>query len=218
MISNSHPRYAKLTVVVEFKRLIRYYGDGLPKIALPSFASVSVHVRRLLSGRRTVVVARLVVIAVIGFLAISAVITHLNSAKNSEQANYTTKAYESPQYATVLPDGKSANEFGGWRRVSPQNDAPVYAFSDTVGGVPVSVSEQPLPAAFANDPESKVADLAVKFSATNKLKAGDTFVYVGTSAKGPQSAILTKNNLLILIKSQKKISDKVWSAYAASLR
>ena len=207
-----------MTTVVEFKRLIKYYGEGLPKIALPSFASVSVYAHRLLSGKRTVVVVRLAAIAVIGYLAVGAIITQLNSAKNSEHASSMTKSYASPEYATVLPNGKSANEFGGWRRVSPAKDTPVYAYADTIDGVQVSVSEQPLPAAFAGDPGDKVADLAEKFNATDKIDAGNTVIYVGTSAKGPQSAILTKNNLLVLIKSEKKISDSAWSAYAASLR
>lgn len=212
-----HPCYAKLAIVVEFKRLIQY-SEGLPKIAVPSFAAVLARAHRLLSGRKTVVVARIILLVVVGYLVIDVLIGQLNTAKNSEQASYTTKSYESPTYQTVLPNGKSANAFGGWRRVSPPEGSPVFAYADVIDGVSVSVSEQPLPASFTSDPGDQVASLAEKFNATDKIDAGTSVIYVGTSAKGPQSAIMTRDNLLILIKSQKKISDTAWSAYAASLR
>lgn len=122
-----------------------------------------------------------------------------------------------PTYQTVLPKGKTIDELGGWKRVSPPKNDPVFAYTDAIDGVPISVSEQPLPQSFKNDTDSQVADLAKKFNATDKIEAGSLAVYIGTSAKGPQSVIFAKNNLLVLIKSEKKVSDASWAKYAGLL-
>ena len=122
-----------------------------------------------------------------------------------------------PSFQTVLPSGQSITSLGGWHRVTPPGDDPVFAFGDTIDSVPISVSEQPLPDAFKHDTLSAVADLAKQYNATTKLKAGDTVVYIGTSAKGPQSTILTKHNLLILIKSKNQIDNSSWTDYISSL-
>ncbi len=122
-----------------------------------------------------------------------------------------------PGFQTVLPDGKPISKLGGWQRVSPPKNEPVFAFSDTVDGVPVTVSQQPLPDSFKSNLNSQVAELAKKFNATTELEASDTTVYVGTSSKGPQSVIVAKNGLLILIKSQKVVSDVAWADYVRSL-
>lgn len=123
----------------------------------------------------------------------------------------------SPSYDTVLPKDKSISALGGWKRVSPPDKEPAFAYADTINGVAVSVSQQPLPKGFSSNTESQVADLASKFNATDKVEAGNTKAYVGTSAKGPQSVIFAKGSVLVLIKSQKKISNDAWAQYIAAL-
>lgn len=131
----------------------------------------------------------------------------------------TKSAAESgkPAFTTVLPKTKSAQDLGGWKRVSPPNNEPVFAYTDTVAGVAISVSQQPLPETFKSNSDGHINDLAKKFNATNKIDVNGTAVYIGTSAKGPQSVIFAKKSLLILIKSQNKIDDMSWAAYIASL-
>jgi hypothetical protein len=123
-----------------------------------------------------------------------------------------------PTYHTMLPTGKSIAALGGWKRVSPPGKDPVFAYTDTIDSIPISVSQQPLPQSFKNDAANQTAEVAKKFNATDKVDAGTIDVYVGTSAKGPQSVIFTKNNLLVLIKSEKKIKDASWATYAQSLK
>lgn len=122
-----------------------------------------------------------------------------------------------PEFQAVLPGTTSISELGGWRRISPPQKEPVFAYADTIGDIPISISQQALPASFQSDVSGQVAEMAKKFNATTKIDAGDTKVYVGTSVKGPQSAILTKNGLLILIKSQSKVDDAAWAEYVKSL-
>lgn len=123
-----------------------------------------------------------------------------------------------PNYATVLPGGKSAQSLGGWYRVSPPTSDPVYAFSDHIGAVQLDVSEQPLPASFRQNTAEQIAQLAQGFGANEKIASAQVTFYIGTSAKGPQSVILTKNDLLILIKSTGKLTTDAWITYLSSLQ
>lgn len=122
-----------------------------------------------------------------------------------------------PEYETVLPKGKNISELGGWKRISPPEKDPVFAFADSIDGVNISVSEQSLPPSFKSDLNNQVAQIAQKFNAIDKIDGGGFTMYIGSSSKGPQSAIFTKNGLLILIKSEKKIKNTSWAAYAQSL-
>lgn len=135
----------------------------------------------------------------------------------SQDNRSTTKNNTDTGYQTVLPKGKTADQLGGWKRISPPKAEPVYAYSDTLDNVSINVSQQPLPKSFDENIDSQVAELAKKFNATDEVDANGTKIYIGTSAKGPQSTIFTKNGLLVLIKSQKKIDDKAWSFYVESL-
>lgn len=128
-----------------------------------------------------------------------------------------TRSTNAPNYATILPDGKSIAQLGGWKRVSPPNKDPVFAYLDTIDGVAISVSEQPLPKSFLNDPAGQTAELAKNYNATDKVMSGATAVYIGTNIKGPQSVVLTKDNVLVLIKSAGKIEDISWTNYVALL-
>jgi hypothetical protein len=125
---------------------------------------------------------------------------------------------EQPKYDTLLPAGKTIKQLGGWGRVSPPDKDPVFAFTDNIDGVQLNVSQQPLPESFKKDIAGEVAKLATQFSATQQVKAGDTLVYVGTSHKGPQSAIFAKDDLLILIRSVTKLTDQQWATYVNDLQ
>jgi hypothetical protein len=124
---------------------------------------------------------------------------------------------DAPTFTTLLPNGSNIKSLGGWKKISPPETDPVYAFTDEINGISVTVSEQSLPASFKNDADGQLLDLSEKFNATNKLDVTNAKAYIGTSAKGPQSVILTKNNLLILIKSQQTIQDNNWIRYINSL-
>lgn len=123
-----------------------------------------------------------------------------------------------PDYPVFTPNGASIDTFGGWTRVSPPDRDAVYAYTDTLGGAHITVSQQPLPDGFNEDTDAQVEQLAVGYSATEHLTVNGTTVYLGTSAKGPQSVIFTKSKTLILIKSSGRLSNAVWSSYISSLR
>ncbi len=124
-----------------------------------------------------------------------------------------------PDYDTLLPEGATIDKLGGWQRVSPPDSNPVFAYIDTLDKIQISVSQQPLPNNFSTNPDKEVKDLALGFNASNRRVADDATVYfIGTSTKGPQSVILAKDKILILMKSPAQINDASWGRYIASLK
>lgn len=137
--------------------------------------------------------------------------------KPSSQTQVVTgPVKESPPFASLLPTGKNIEELGGWSRISPPDKDPVYAYVDRIGTIQINVSQQQLPRQLESDDD--IRQLADSFDAREVIKAGDTTVYIGTSSKGPQSIIFTKNNLLILIKSTNRIAEPLWQNYIKSLK
>ncbi len=193
-------------------------------VSLPSFSSLGpiyTKLKKRLSGASK---WSLAIMAVLCVAIIAAAIYFVSwpihsNASNSDATRATQPLTRgTPNYATILPTGKSAAQLGGWTRISPVNRDPVYAYLDKIGTVHITVSEQPLPANFMTDTATQVAQLAENFSATEKFTAGNTTVYIGTSAQGPQSVILTKHGLLILIKSTQVLTNNQWAAYVNTLQ
>ena len=170
-----------------------------------------IQVKKRFSKKTLIASIGIALIVIVGGIITIAII---QNNKNSS----TTDTADTPDYATVLPEGKTITELNGWDRVSPDGKDPVYAYNDSIDGVAISVSQQPLPPAFKDNTDSRVAELAKGDNATNAIQAGDTTFYIGTSAKGPQSVYLSKKGLLILIKSEAKIKDASWANYVASLK
>lgn len=137
--------------------------------------------------------------------------------QSSQAAGQLTKG--TPEYDTILPAGKDIASLGGWTRVSPNDKDPVFAYVDKVGSIQVNVSQQPLPDNFkTDDTEQQIEQLANSFSATEKITVNGSIAHVGTSAKGPQSLIMAKDDLLILIKSTAPLTTAQWTEYVNSLR
>lgn len=187
--------------------------------ATPVDAPRLAHIRRLVFHKHTLLITGAVVIAGIGIGLLNEPLRQQLIAQTPIGGTATTAptSTEVPGFATILPKNKSIDELGGWKRISPPNNDPVFAYTDKLDGVPISISQQPLPPAFKADAATQLAELAKKFNATTKLEADGTTIYLGTSAKGPQSVLFVKNDLLIMIKSQNKVSNGAWETYAKSL-
>lgn len=122
---------------------------------------------------------------------------------------------EQPKFSTVLPAGKSINSLGGWKRNSPPENDPVYAYTDTIKDAKIVVSQQPLPERFKNAPREGLEETAKAFNATEVIDG--VGAYIGTSAKGPQFVLFIKNKVLVMIKSDKEIPQDEWRRYIRSL-
>lgn len=179
---------------------------------LPSKPAVQSWLKRHVFTRRGLWVAVGCAFLVAGYFGALAILDHMDASRKTGSGD------QSPTYETVLPSGKSIDDLGGWKRVSPPDRDPVFAYSDKIENTAISVSQQPLPEPFKNDTDKKVAELAESFGAATKIEANGITAHIGTSAKGPQSTIIAKDGTLILIKSQATLSQDAWKAYIQTLK
>lgn len=189
-------------------------------LVLPSLPKLKVvkKIKTKLNTRRRKVVA-VVVLAII-FVAVMSwyfLFERTNVISKDIPSTKITLAKGTPTYDTILPDGKSSNDLGGWTRVSPPTSNAVYAYVDKIVTVQVDVSEQPLPDAFKNNVEAQVQQIAEAQGAGEKITLGTITVHIGTYDGGLQRAIFSKDNLLILITSSNTISNDQWATYVNSL-
>lgn len=123
-----------------------------------------------------------------------------------------------PNFSALIPSDTPITTLGGWQKLTPPDGTPVYVYTDSIDGVSISVSQQPLPASLKDTNGAKIADVAKGYNATKSVYADTTKLYIGTNADGPQSVIFSKNNLLVLIKSRAVIKDDSWITYVHSLK
>jgi len=167
----------------------------------------------------------LVIVLIIGFVCLYIWVNgaiHTNDSQTTatdtqEDLGSASLSKGKPTFDTISPASLNIEQKGGWTRISPPSREPVYAYTDSIGQIPIIVSEQRLPQKLQGDVDQNISDLASSYAANEKLKTGDTTVYIGTSAKGPQSVIFVKNNLLVLIKSDSAIPEKAWKTYISSM-
>lgn len=127
-------------------------------------------------------------------------------------------ATQTPPFSVLLPKGKSTATIGGQSITTPGGEK-TYQFDDTIGEAPANISEQQLPASLSGANSSEeIRKFAEGFNATTIVTAGQTVVYVGTSAAGPQWGIFTQNNLLVIIKVDHTVSNTAWANYVSSLQ
>lgn len=205
---------------MEFKRVTRQNPKASASPA-PTRAAHHASSFFTLKGRRiskrTAVIGGSALVVIALFVTTSSLFRHAALSSKVVQNEELTEIIENVEYQTVVPTGRTIGSLGGWKKISPPGKPAVYAFSDTIGGVIIHVSQQPLPDSFIGNSEARVAELAKSYNAQTTIDAGGTRAYLGTSAKGPQSVIFTKNNLLIMIKSQKKVPNASWSTYIKAL-
>lgn len=125
-----------------------------------------------------------------------------------------------PDFKTFLPSGKTIDDYGGWTRVSPNSAEAVYAYSDTLFGTGITVSQQKLPSSFNVDTEKKLQQLQSEqgYVTQHKIKSNGLTIYVGVSNKNYQSTIFTDDGILVLITSYRPINDTSVTEYVSSLR
>lgn len=151
----------------------------------------------------------LAIVLVIGVVALNS----RNYGKNSGEKGVLSASNQQANFATLTPgDGSKASD----KRYNP--DRKIVSFTDTIGGVDITISQQQLPDDFKDNPQDKVKKLAESFSATKVLSTANPTAYQGTSIKGPQTVIFTKNGLLVFIQSTKQIDDHDWAEYITNLK
>jgi len=151
--------------------------------------------------------------ALIIIVALGIFIVLRSDNKPKTQAEVLGQEAAKPDFDTVYPAGTTnatAIKYDPTKKVA--------SYKDTINGTEITISEQPLPTGFAGDVAAKVANLAEQISATEKISATDTTAYAGLSAKGPQTVVFAKNDLLIFIIATEKIETLDWIRYIDSIQ
>lgn len=140
------------------------------------------------------------------------------SAAAPQKAQSRIPLNQTPEFPVVLPQGKTAEDLGGWAKVSPPNAPPTYAYKDKIGTVEILVSEQTLPEGFKTDTGTQVEKLAVGFNATQSVKTEKVQFFLGSNTDGEQSVITYNKTLLIFLKSSAKVTNERWQTYIETLK
>lgn len=175
---------------------------SVPKLKLPKITK---------KHRKIGLAIAIACVSVVGAIVV------LNIAKSPSNTGGTTaNGTNVPDFKTILPNGKTEETSSGKLGYDPERK--VASFTDTIDLVDVTVSQQPLPEAFKTDPQGELKKLAEQISANEEIKNSSPNAYLGTSAKGPQTVVFVKNNLLIFIHSSRSIDKPGWAEYITRLR
>jgi hypothetical protein len=219
--SSSSIPIAPVKPLVEPKKVPRL--KQIRKIRVPRVSLIGKRFLKLSKRRRILIIIIFIIVIVVIVRIILALHETNNSVSLSKSGTGLSLTDPSlpkgtPSYSTIIPNNKSIDKLGGWTRVSPVTSNPVYAYVDSIGSIPISVSEQPLPSSFKSNSATQVQNLAKNFNASESFYVGSLKVYIGTSVSGPQSLIFTTDNLLVLIKSSAQITTQKWTSYIATLQ
>ena len=152
-----------------------------------------------------VVFVLIIVVSIGGVLLLN----HSNDKKNT--TNQAQPDFN-PLYANGnKPDPDQASfAYNGERHVA--------SYNDTVAGVDITVSQQPLPENFKKDPEEEFQKLSKTFKHVQPFYAGEVKAYKALSDLGQQTVFFVKNDLLVFINAQKQLDQDGLLLYIASLK
>jgi hypothetical protein len=124
---------------------------------------------------------------------------------------------QTPEFKYLLPKSKTAEQLGGFAKVSPSGSAPAYAYVDKIGATNIRVTQQAFPDAFKADPATKLQSIAKDFNATKLLQIDSVGAYIGKSEKGPQTVIFIKDDILFFIAAEQEVPEVGWVGYISQL-
>lgn len=169
---------------------------------------------QLLNYRKQIIGGAAVLVLVSG-VTTTLLMTRSDGKKSSDTPGVLSENDQKADFDYSLPKGNSEGLDGA---VKFNAERKVVNFRDSIGGIAITISQQPLPAGFKEDTDAKVKKLAEEFSATKTIATANPTSYIGTSEKGPQTVIFSKKNLLVFIQSTKKIDDHDWAEYITNLK
>ncbi len=182
----------------------------IPKIKLPA-----VRASKINRKRSAMVISSIGIIGVVvaGVLVLGRIDSKPSDGKT---AGVLSESAQEPSFKTVLPDGSKEQTTSGKILYDPEKK--VASYTDKIGSIDITVSQQPLPDKFISNTDDQVEKLAESFNAKEVVRASDPRAYIGTSAQGPQSVIFHKQSLLVFIFSNQTIEKAAWSEYIEKLK
>lgn len=176
---------------------------SVPKVKLPKISRKQT--------RATLIGFGLIIVVIIGIKTVPAMLK--SKPKNPKQVAGET--IEKPKFNSLLPDGKKEETIDSNVVYDPNKK--VTSFTDKIGTVYVTVSQQELPEPFEANPDEEVKKLAESFSATEIINESNPKAYLGNDVKGPQTVIFHKKGILVFIFSPRQIEKTDWATYITKL-
>lgn len=172
------------------------------------------HMISRIATRRFLLIGLIAVVLVV-ILAVILRPFHGSGAKPVTQPRIASNL-KKPNFTPIVPAGKSQlADLGSESSFNATKDS--YTFNDLLLGLPIQVSEQPLPSGYSSS-ASVVAALAKDINAGQTVNFKDGVAYLNSdSSTGKQTLVLSKDNLLIFIQSLNVIDINSWANYINSL-
>ena len=176
-------------------------------------------VRRGIMSKKVVAVFVVVLLTGVGIKALTGSSNSSNdSGTLGAKVTSSNLPTEKPKYNLLFPQGKNEKDYKVVR-ISPDGNAPAYAYVDVVNGVQVKITQQELPDQLKTDVDLGLEKVAKDFQATSIIQVDDKKIYHGYNEKSHvQSLIFVKNSRLIFIAAPEKIDDSIWAAFYLSLQ
>jgi hypothetical protein len=117
-----------------------------------------------------------------------------------------------PDFKPLVPSAEqaSARHFDGKRDM--------VTYSSTFSGARLTVSQQPLPKRFGQDPMA-LKSAADSIQATQRLETSSGPIYIATNKDGgDQLAVYADKTVLLFIHSDRKLDDPSWTAFVELLK
>lgn len=150
----------------------------------------------------------------IGVRALVGLVPHHKNPDVAVKGAQTDK----PSFKPVVPEDKKDLAQTGSSSTAYDPNRQLYSYSDKYLNGTITVSEQPVPDKFKQDPGS-LAQVAATIGAKDKFETAFGTAYVATSANGTsQRVVFIRQNLLIFMESTKKYDNDAWKIYIESLR
>lgn len=143
------------------------------------------------------------------------VVPQLNKGKKTPSqvlAGHTA----TPTFNTILPNDNISQTTSG--KIAFNTQRGVASYTDAINDVAITVSQQALPERFQKDPLGQLGKFAEDINAKDKMELDGATAYSGLSAKGPQTTVLIKNDLLVFITAEKKLDNDALRDYINSLK
>ena len=183
------------------------------KSIIKKVKSLVLKATQLLRFKQFRIIGIVVALSIIFVSSISLIILSSNHATKSSR---TTGQDKKPSFSPLVPAGESQlSDLRGSAYDSTHNS---YTYDDLYLGVPIRVSEQPLPNGNPNT-SITVARVAASLHATSTINTDSGLAYMTTSGTyGKQTIVFSKNNLLFFIQSSDIIEQAAWSSYIDNLQ
>jgi len=177
----------------------------LPKLALPKMPKLTIKQRKI---------GLVCTITFAGLILAGLVISRIISKDPDPSGNGMAKTVVKPPFKTILPDGEKSLIEGEIKYDSPTQ---VVSYSDTIGKVLVTVSQQKLPGDFSADPEEGLRKVAEGLTASEILRESHPRVFLGNNPQGSPTAVFHKDGFLIFIVASQYLEKDEWVEYILKL-